>query len=398
MSYLHKFGRNDILQNRIITRPQYEFVMYKGSIYVNNDKDLGTNIPDGTISLYEYNVDRDGTTQGLIFPYIIKDGYHTTIGSVTGSIYSELPIGSQITGSYPLTSSIGRQLFPATTSPANVYTAASSDSQVIRQELDAYVTARKEIISLKNTMNSYRNLSNKYEYSGWYVSGSVNLVKIPSIFFSDGIQKGSVSLKFYFTGSLLSEATDSQRNGELISTQGGTSGDTVGVVLYNEGFIMLTASADISTVRDDYANAGDGSSQKASWLYFGAYGTNTSASAYSLSFNGTQKIPSMTMFATAQPGEINNSLNPTWVSSSYSTWRNDTAVSENGYVEPTKTKIKNTVQSEYCNYDDDFEKQVFISEVGIFDRNKNLLGVAKLANPVLKKEVDNYTFKLNLDM
>ena len=41
-------------------------------------------------------------------------------------------------------------------------------------------------------------------------------------------------------------------------------------------------------------------------------------------------------------------------------------------------KIKNTVQSEFCNYEDDFQKQTFISKVGIYDKDKNLLGIAKL--------------------
>ena len=45
-----------------------------------------------------------------------------------------------------------------------------------------------------------------------------------------------------------------------------------------------------------------------------------------------------------------------------------------------------------------FEKQVFISEIGIYDKEKNLLGIAKLANPVTKKESQDYTFKLKLDM
>jgi hypothetical protein len=393
MAYLHKFGPNDILQNRMVTRPQYEFVMYSGSIYLNNEKNLGTNIPDGTISLFEYNVDRDGTNQALIEPYIHKDGFHSTIGSTTGSIYSALAPGTKISGSYPLTSSITRQYFSATTSPRNVDTAATSSSQAVRQELDAYVTARKEIISLKNTMKSYRNLSNKFQYGGNFLSGTVNMISIPSIFFSDGIEKGSVSLKFYFTGTLVDEATDSNKNGELISS---VSGSTVGVVLYNEGFILLTASADLSTVRDDYTGAG--SEQPPSWQYFGSYGSDVSASLYSLTFKGTQKIPSMTMFATAQAGDLNNSLNPTWVSASNADWRDKSSVSEAGYIEPKETLIKNTVKSRYCNYESPFEKQVFITEIGLFDKDKNLIGIAKLANPVLKKEADSYTFKLNLDM
>ena len=104
------------------------------------------------------------------------------------------------------------------------------------------------------------------------------------------------------------------------------------------------------------------------------------------------------MFAHADMGHVNNSLNPTWVSSSSNTWRSETEVSRTGYVEPRQVNLTNTIQSQYCNYEDSFEKQVFISEIGIYDKEKNLLGIAKMANPVTKKESQDYTFKLKLDM
>ena len=59
--------------------------------------------------------------------------------------------------------------------------------------------------------------------------------------------------------------------------------------------------------------------------------------------------------------------------------------------------IKNTIQSQYCRFDQDFQKQTFISKIGIFDEEKNLIAVAKIANPVLKRAEDSYTFKLKLD-
>jgi len=104
------------------------------------------------------------------------------------------------------------------------------------------------------------------------------------------------------------------------------------------------------------------------------------------------------MFATAQPGDLNNSQNPTFISSSDSNWKNLTSVDSSGYVEPHKTAIKNTIHSQYCNFEDQFQKQTYISKIGIFDKDRNLIGIATLANPVQKKEVDNYTFKLKLDM
>ena len=391
MPYLHTFGPNDILQNRIITRPKFDFVMYSGSAYINNNGDtLGTNIVSGTINLFEYNVDRDGISQQLIHPYVTRDtGLVFRTNNLTGEQYNSLDQSiATITGSYPLSSSIVRQYFSSTTYP---FPSGSSTAK------DTYVTNRKELISLQNTMNYYRYLSNSYAYTGSYVSGTVNMLQIPSIMFGEGIKKGTVNLKFYYTGSLIDEVIDSQRNGQLISTMGGASGSVVGVVLYNEGFVLLTSSVDISSNTDKYTTGA--SNERASWQYFGAYTPGlSSASLFSVSFEGTQKIPTMTMFATAQPGDLNNSQNPTFVSSSNSNWRDNTSVAEVNYKEPAETRIKNTINSQYCNYEDEFQKQTFITEIGIFDKDKNLIGVAKLANPVQKKEADNYTFKLKLDM
>jgi len=390
MPYLHKFGPDDIYTNRMETHPQSVFTMYHNSIYYNNNRHLGTNIKDGYVSLFEYNVDR---SSNLIYPYFIKDGNWLAFPNVSSANYNTASYGTIITGSYPLTASITRQLFSSTTYPT---TPAG---------FDTYATNRRELIALGNTMNYYRTLSESYHYTGSYVSGAVNLIQIPSIFFEDGIEKGTVNLKFYFTGSLIDEATDSRQNGELISTMGGASGSVVGVVLYDQGFVMLTSSVAISSNEDHYL--GSPSTQNPSWNYFGAYSTTSigssattypTSSLYELSFKGTQKVPNMMLFANAESGHTNNSLNPTWISSSNGDWRSDTSVSSAGYVEPRQMSITNTVQSQYCNYKDDFEKQVFISEIGIYDDEKNLIGIAKLANPVVKKESQDYTFKLKLDM
>lgn len=391
MPYLHRFGPDDIFINRMVTRPKFDFVMYSGSAYINNDaNNLGHNIITGTVNLYEYNVDRNGTTQGLIYPYVTRDtGLVFKTNRLTEEQYRELDPSIQlITGSYPLTSSISRQYFSSTTYPFPDGTEAAKDT---------YVTNRKELIALQNTMNYYRYMSNKFHYVNSYVSGTVNMLQIPTSVFGEKIKKGTVNLKFYFTGSLIDEAKDLKQNGELISTMGNTSGSTVGVVLYNEGFVLLTSSADISNNPDKYTTGA--ALENASWQYFGAFASGlATASLFSISFEGTQQVPSMTFFATAQPGDLNNSQNPTFISSSDSNWRDITSVDTSGYIEPDETKIKNTIHSQYCNYEEEFQKQTYISRIGIFDEDKNLIGIATLANPVQKKEADNYTFKLKLDM
>jgi len=169
--------------------------MYSGSSYINNGGDfLGTNITTGTVNLYEYNVDRNGTSQGLIYPFVARNtGLIFRTNDLTREQWRSLNNSIQtITGSYVLTSSVTRQYFSALVDP---FPNGTDDQK------DTYVTARKELISLKNTMNYYRYLSNSYHYTGSYVSGIVNMLQIPSIMFGESIKKGTVNLKFYFTGT-----------------------------------------------------------------------------------------------------------------------------------------------------------------------------------------------------
>ena len=61
-------------------------------------------------------------------------------------------------------------------------------------------------------------------------------------------------------------------------------------------------------------------------------------------------------------------------------------------------EIKNIVSSSYHNYSASFKPVTYISKIGIYDKNKNLIAIAAMANPVRKLEERSYTFKLKLDI
>ena len=44
-----------------------------------------------------------------------------------------------------------------------------------------------------------------------------------------------------------------------------------------------------------------------------------------------------------------------------------------------------------------FNKQTYVSKIGIYDDQRRLIAVAKLANPIRKTENRDYTFKLKMD-
>jgi len=185
-----------------------------------------------------------------------------------------------------------------------------------------------------------------------------------------------------------------------------STGSVAGVVLYKEGFIVLTGSWDLTsstapTHKEEYTA---GSLSLPKWVYFGEgandnSGSLVTGSSFQLAFSGTNHIPTVTMLAHAKRGELNHSNNPTYITYGQNTG-SMTGSGEFGYYkEAENISIKNTISSSYgCDFTGSFKKQTFINKIGLYDENKNLIAVAKMATPVRKLETDEYTFKLKLDL
>jgi len=417
---LYPFGPNDIFYNRVKTHPKVNFFIYDTKVYYNNQGvDAGVNhsqslhVPPGYTSLYEMNVDRDQNITGqLIYPFITKESGISAFKTVAttnfnaGYLYGEI-----IEGSYPLSSSLAFNLYLSETAP----------------DISNGTVNRPHLLALKNTMNHYKSLSPHYAYSsslGNKGTDDVRLISIPSIFYGSSIKKGTVSLKFYISGTLAGCLQDINKNGELIQVSGSAndlgvdygSGSTAGVVLYNEGFVVLTGSWVLdpsAVVEANYKTIGIDESPQ--WLGFGASAgrANQNDSNYSipsaswdLSFEGTNYIPTLTMFANAPGGLFNHSNNPTYAD--YDSRSDTPFTSSFSYIEPDNIKIKNTVSSSwsvltssynpgYVQESASFAKQTYISKIGVYDKNKNLIAIAKLAKPIKKTEQDELSFKLKLD-
>ena len=105
------------------------------------------------------------------------------------------------------------------------------------------------------------------------------------------------------------------------------------------------------------------------------------------------------MLAHAKMGDLNHSNNPTYVKPS-SDQVVETCVDiehDVDYYENDKRELANVVKSPYPNTSGSFEKTTYISKVGIYDENKNLIAIAKLATPVKKTISRQYTFKMKID-
>tara|TARA_R110000796_G_scaffold2374_15_gene9483 strand:+ start:4295 stop:5440 length:1146 start_codon:yes stop_codon:yes gene_type:complete len=378
----YKFDEDDLFTNTIEAYPQYRFYTQSGSIYINDmphlvgaNTDNNIGVPKGFVSLYEYNIDRP--VGNLIYPFIIKDGHRDTLKTISKQAYNAtLLFGETSTGSYSLSASISRDYYSATT--------------------------RARVNALQNTLNHYNYLSPHYQYSSAFgnkATQPINLISIPSILYGSRIKKGSISLKYYVTGTLVGELQDRNYNGELVQVgpEGSTgSGSVAGVALYREGFLLLTGSWSLNaeTIQTD-ANG------PSKWIHFN-YGANdgnspvltTLSASFAIDYQGTTDTQTMTMFATAPYGELNHSNNPTYLDS---TETQGTSTGSLQYMEQPR-KIKNIVESAFLDVEPDFIKTTYISKIALYDEDKNLIGIAKVATPVRKTEEKQYTFKLKLDI
>lgn len=384
----YKFGKNDIFHNRIKAHPRVNFKVYNQQIFYNNKQDISGTFENrstaGYVDLYEF-MHPPYTSYVKPYPFIIKDGSLTSFKTVSlNSFNSDFVYGDTITGSYPLTASIS---------------------------VDRFVEGadRNIIDALKNTLNYYKPYSNHYSFSsslGNKGSQEIKIISIPSIFYGSSIDKGTVSLRFYVTGILAAELVDDTKRGELrqILPEDSNSGSVAGVVLYNEGFIILTSSWSIHPTHTEYYDIySPGTASSPRWLDFGTTGsttpadlTNVASSSFEIDFLGTQYVSVLTMLAHAPKGELNYSSNPTFIEYGQSgTLQAITNSVE--YKEFANVSLKNIVKSNFDAPTASFENVTYISRIGIYDKDKNLIAIAKLANPVRKREIDNFTFKLKMD-
>jgi hypothetical protein len=438
---LKKFQDKDIIQNTMRAFPRVKFFIFDSVVYYNDEPALSgatayyaKNVPPGHISLYEYNIDRilhhgiaaePGNTSDpakSIYPFITKQSQGAKFSTVSATSYStDFVYGDVMTGSYPLSASISRIYWTEAGKRDNLY-----DEEKGTTLTDQGPPVNPKYYALRNRLNFYGTLSEHYNITastiptgydsngnltyrvGWNKDNqAINLISIPSIFYGTTISPGSVSLKWFFTGSLIGELQDVKQNGELIQVYpvgSANSGSVAGVVMYNEGFVMLTGSWEMG---DPAQNIGivAGTTDKPRWIYFGAgaqdgigvssEGATYLSASFDMSFRGRTDTQVITMFTHAHKGKVNISNNPTYVKHGQPILRTTSSVV---YEENPNRLIANVVSSSYHNHDADFKRQVYISRVAIYDKNKKLIGIATLANPILKNEEDDYSFKLKLDI
>ena len=406
---MRKFEENDIISNTVVANPRYKFSFFNGVAYVNDQVDNGvytTSLTNqtGTIIVNDLNIIANTARHVLVSDL---DKTYNKTGDISSPVQGPARITFEMKRDFIKKSSVGGY--------EPIYTTGFGSPAT---------SSIAKFFSLKNSIDHRENRAPAFNFSSYFtrtlnlkadtIEGEllqdINMLSIDNIFYGSMIKPGSISLEFYKSGSLLAKAQDTTKTGELVEQTNSTigTGTVVGFALYEEGVIVLTNTDSLGGGQEYYqqptASAGSAVLDDPKWIHFGSYinvegaaGTAITGSSYVVDLQGTVTRPTLTMFAYAPKNHLNWSNNPTYLdASTKANYINNT--SSYYYEESSKVKVKNVVSSSFSTYSASFQPTTYIKTVGVYDEDRNLIAVAKVANPVKKTTEQDYTFKLKLDL
>lgn len=422
MSY-KKFSSKDLVRNVIVAEPEYTFTIHDGKVYLQKQhaeelthrgtftasepgtkenkylKHFNESQP-GSISLHEMNVDR--TVGSLVHSFVEKNSGRQAFKTISTTQYDAFK--NEIGDDGTITMKRFEDKYPLTASLTRIFVTAGEETEVPSLANGDH-SNRKYIRSLRMPLQSQTPLTSVNQYDS-ISTAAANMICIPGIFYGSSVVRGSVELNYFLSSDLLAQAKDKYEDGRIIQTKlnGTDTEKQIGIILYNQGLIVLTDAEELSTDGshlDSYFSPAP--TTKPKWLDFAtgakliSPGTLSpgavTQSTYSLSFKGTNKIPTLTMYMYSEHGEHNYSHNPTFLENSRI---NDADYSSDAFYQK-KATIKKINKSPYKDHQEKFENTTYISKIGIYDDNNNLIAIASLANPVKKTEKRDFMFKIGLD-
>jgi hypothetical protein len=267
---------------------------------------------------------------------------------VTGSIYLEKPsLNADL---------LNRRVFGFSAAEGGFVTGSrplTASVDIVDAELNA--TNKQLYESILNLYNHYALINSDYTP---YFTGSettrFRVITVPEIYYDREILTGS------FTASDLDNAGDERilyDNGRGGIFSGSVSGTLVGNIFYSEGLVVLKGGGLNEDVTNDF---GEVSPTNFKWR---------------VNFRGKQKIPVKIFRCRAPAGQLNASSNPTF------------------YSIPTASLDVRKNEREIV-LDDPF---TYITTIGLFNKNYELVALAKLAQPVKKEEQQDILFRVRLD-
>lgn len=449
---MKKFGKNDVFYNTLSANPSYKVVFYNGNVTINDQLSEGNKI-SSSITMLERNTEYTASlAENFVKNQFFYSGSYTIRGNFSYNpqfrrslIYITSTSFNTYYTDYPAIKKVS-----ALRNSFYKYSLDNPSCKISNFLINDGLPSTPSIgfEGQKNPLyDSFLNLDvSPASVPNYFIqpSQSINLIEIPQAYYGIKVQPGTLNLKIYVTGTLVAEACDVYKNTKIIQTSSSYAsslvGNEIGTILYDEGIILLTGSSTLATTSEKYIQPVSyyyqngilknylttaAASDALKWIHFGSHKvTSTStttpivSASFELNFQGSTERSTITMFCSADKNDFTWSNNRTFISggqndrlvlgqtssvvvngTTYNAPSGSYFVPSNGqYFENDQLLVKNTISSSFTNYSAPYKSQVFISEVGIYDEEGDLIAIAKLANPVRKTPELDYTFKLKLDI
>lgn len=341
-----------------------------------------------------------------VFKYITDD----KITTIQNKLYESVPLtGTYVSGTYadsnvknyshdrfqsvfdyPYLSSAANPTFDISIGYSNVSTMSSSANTLNKEKILNY-TQFAQIFNGFDATGTILRFDQDGDLTGGTKLEECIFVMFSRLVVKDGIKKGSFSATFFTGGSWASPSGREEINdlhatssyfinspvGEWSYLSGSTKGK-VGAIFYGPGLVVLTASLFTSTVASNQKPVFFSSSLTQDQTVDQALtGSAISSSANGLrrrwvnvNFVNTTELNSQIYFIDVGSNEFNYSSNPTYLSGSKIRVKN----------EPTDVSV------------------TYITEIGLFSADNELLANAKLSEPIKKQSGVALTLKTRIDV
>ena len=208
-----------------------------------------------------------------------------------------------------------------------------------------------------------------------YPNGKIGVVSIPSKLYGNRIQPTT----FYMETGGVSITDDGE--GNIINS----SNQICGNIIYNQGMVIITSTGNPS---------GDGSEKLGDLYGTGSYGTASygdpdtnfvvnfiNSTDITCSFSSSFEIFETQYKCTIRANEFNYSLNPSLLSSSVK----------------GQNKILDSGSAQYSNFVTGSSFSPFVTTIGLYNDNQELIAVGKLAQPLPTSQTTDTTIFINID-
>lgn len=335
-------------------------------------KQFGANDKTTTRTLLHENIPVTGT---------IVSGTYGTFGS-ENNIKNFSHGMFQSVYDYPYLSSSSNHIFDITCGYSNS-SALSSSSNSDHTKKVAIYNQMAQVLAGHDVSGSIRRFDSDGNYStATDKHDDVFFLNFSRLLTKDEIKKGTFSLTFMTgayatpdsnlitiadTGAATSYKTNSPAGEYGLLKRGSTN---VGLLYYQAGVAVLTASVLEGAASGFSFNVGgDGVSGSLTGSTIQANADNLRHHLYNVSFNNTTELNSSIYFCRVGHNDYNYSSNPTYLSES-------------------KVRVKNVASDSPSSY---------ITTVGLYSANNELLATAKLSEPLKKDPTNEMILRVRLD-